>query len=104
MSAFLFDPGTDTPKIFNDQDQLFYPAFTDPEAPRSIEIIDYDESTATARPLKVEFKNKRWIIPSHFGYPADAEERLAKTAAALVEKVFNCSSRIAISAFPSVFN
>ncbi len=85
VAAFLFDPGTSTPKIFNDQGQLFYPAFTDPAAPRSIEIIDYDESTATARPLKVEFKSNKWIIPSHFGYPADAEEQLAKTAAALFD-------------------
>jgi hypothetical protein len=84
-AAVMYDPGAVTPKIFSDQGQLFYPNFTDPQAPKAIEIIDYDETTATARPLKVEFKNKKWIIPSHYGYPADAEERLSKTAAALIE-------------------
>ena len=84
-AAVMYDPGLVTPKIFNDQGQPFYPGFTDPQAPKVIEVIDYDEATATARLLKVEFKNKRWTIPSHHGYPADAEERLAKTAAALME-------------------
>src|SRR5262249_7506837 len=84
-AAVMYDPGARTPKIFNDQGQSFYPNFTDPQAPKVIEVVDYDETTATARPLKVEFKNKRWVIPSHYGYPADAEDRLAKTAAALIE-------------------
>ncbi|MEW5975105.1 MAG: DUF4340 domain-containing protein [Acidobacteriota bacterium] len=83
--AMTFDPERSTPEIFTDQGELFYPAFTDPQAPKIIEVIDYDESTATARPLKVEFKNRRWTLPSHYGYPADAETRLASTAAALME-------------------
>ena len=84
-AAVMYDPGAVTPKIFSDQGHPFYPGFTDPQAPKVIEVIDYDETTATARPLKVEFKNKKWTIPSHYGYPADAEDRLAKTAAALME-------------------
>ncbi len=84
-AAALIDPGARTPEIFTDQGELFYPGFTDPQAPKTIEVVDYDEATATARPLKVEFRNKKWILPSHFGYPADAERRLAETAAALVE-------------------
>ena len=84
-AAVMYDPGAVTPKIFSDQGQLFYPGFTDPRAPKVVEVVDYDEATATARPLKVEFKNKKWSIPSHYGYPADAEERLAKSAAALME-------------------
>ncbi|HEU0007973.1 MAG TPA: DUF4340 domain-containing protein [Terriglobia bacterium] len=84
-AAVHFDRGPESPQSLNDEGQLFYPAFTDPQAPKMIEVIDYDEATATARPLKVEFRRNRWVIPSHFGYPADAEQRLASTAAALVE-------------------
>src|SRR6058998_3335497 len=84
-AAVMVDPGAVTPKIFKDQGLPFYPGLTDPQAPKVIEVIDYDEATATARPLKVEFKNKKWTIPSHHGYPADAEERLAKTTAALMK-------------------
>ena len=84
-SATVVDPGRVTPEIFDDQGEAFFPDFTDPQAPKMIEVIDYDAATATARPLKVEFKDSKWSIPSHHSYPADAEERLAKTAAALIE-------------------
>ena len=84
-SATVVDPGRVTPEIFDDQGEAFFPDFTDPQAPKMIEVIDYDAATATARPLKVEFTDGKWSIPSHHGYPADAEERLAKTAAALIE-------------------
>ncbi len=84
-SAAIVDPGRVTPEIFDDQGEAFFPDFTDPQAPKTIEVIDYDAATATARPLKVEFKDSKWSIPSHHSYPADAEERLAKTAAALIE-------------------
>lgn len=84
-AAVVVDPSRTTPDIFDDVGEIFFEDFTDPQAPRSIEVIDYDEATATATPLKVEFKDNRWVIPSHHGYPADAEERLATTAAALIE-------------------
>lgn len=84
-AAVVVDPGSATPEIFSDQGEAFFPDFTDPQAPRVIEVVDYDEATATARPLKVEFKDGKWIIPSHHNYPADAEDRLGKTSAALIE-------------------
>ena len=85
VAAIVVDPGRATPEIFSDQGELFYPDFTDAQAPRAIEVVDYDEATATARPLKVEFADKQWRIPSHHNYRADAEDRLSKTAAALME-------------------
>jgi hypothetical protein len=84
-AAVVVDPGTATPDVLSDQGEVFYPELTDPQAPKAIEVVAYDEDTATARPLKVEFRDNKWIIPSHHGYPADAENRLAKTAAALME-------------------
>lgn len=84
-AAVVIDPGAATPDILSDQGELFYPDFTDPQAPKAIEVVAYDEDTATARPLKVEFRDNKWIVPSHHSYPADAENRLAKTAAALME-------------------
>ncbi len=84
-AAVIVDPGASSPEIFSDQGELFFPNFTDPNAPKAIEVIDYDGETATATPLKVEFKDGQWILPSHNNYPADASDRLAKTAAALIE-------------------
>lgn len=82
-------------EVFNDQGQPLFPEFTDPVAATSLEIIDYDAATAVARPFKVEFKNSRWAIPSHHNYPADAKDRLKKTAAAIIDlkKDIVCSDR-----------
>lgn len=84
-AAVVIDPGGRTPDILSDQGELFYPEFTDPQAPKSIEVIDYNEETATATPLKVEYRDNKWVLPSHRDYPADAQDRLASTAAALIE-------------------
>ena len=84
-ASVVVDPGTITPEIFDDQGEPFFAGFSDALAPKAIEVIDYSEATATARPLKVEFKDNKWTIPSHHHYPADAEDRLAKTSAALME-------------------
>lgn len=78
-------PEAATPRILSDQGEPFYPQFRDPAAARSIEILDYDESTATARPFKVAFERGRWVIASHYNYPVEAADRLARTAAALVD-------------------
>ena len=42
----------------------------------------FEPSTATATRFRVMFKDKKWVIPSHYDYPADAKDRLSKTAAA----------------------
>ena len=85
LAAVGVNPGDVTPDIFDDQGEPFFSTFTDPQAPKSIEIIDYDEETATAKPLHGAFRENKWVIPSHHNYPADAEQRLANTAAALME-------------------
>lgn len=68
---------------FNDQGARFFPDFTDPLACTDLEVVEFDDSTATARPFKVMFKDGKWVIPSHHNYPADAKDRLAKTAGAV---------------------
>jgi hypothetical protein len=60
----------------------------DPLSAASMEITEYDESTATVHPFQValiDFKGKpRWSIPSHSDYPADAEKQVANAATALM--------------------
>ena len=82
--AFLVAPKRMTSAAFQDQGQEFYPNFTDPNAALTLEVIKYDSTTASAMPFKVTFQNGRWIIPSHHDYPADAKDRLAKTAAGMI--------------------
>lgn len=85
-AAFWRTPSrTGSEALFNDQGQPFFADFKDPLACTSLEVIDYDSSTATASPFKVMFKDGLWVIPSHHNYPADAKDRLAKTAAGVVD-------------------
>jgi Domain of unknown function (DUF4340) len=84
ISAAVVQPETRVPRIMSDQGQPFYPNFTDPQAPRTIEVVGYDEATATAQPLKVQFQQGKWVIASHYNYRVEIGDRLAKTAAALM--------------------
>ncbi len=83
--AFFISPGRITPEAFQDQGQAFFPNFTDPNQATTLEVIEFDEQSGTARPFKVTFNNGRWTIPSHNDYPADGKDRLAKTAAGVID-------------------
>ncbi len=56
----------------------------DPLAANSLEILEYDQSTATLRPFEVAQAKGRWSIPSHDEYPADAKDQVAQAATAFV--------------------
>ena len=73
------------PAELAEQGKPFYGKFTDPLKATALEVIDYDELTGTPRPFKVELAGGRWSIPSHSNYPADAKDRLAKTAKSVID-------------------
>jgi hypothetical protein len=85
VAAGVVQPERRTPSLMSDEGEAFYPQFKDPQSVKAIEVVDYDESTATARPLKVEFRNAHWVIASNNDYVIDVGDRLAKTAAALMD-------------------
>ena len=72
-------------KVFDDQGQPFFGEFTDPLLAQAMEVVEYDPDTATVAPFQVQQKNGRWTIPSHYDYPAEAKDRLAKTAAGVID-------------------
>lgn len=72
---------------FKDQGQKFFPDFKDPAECTDLEVVEYDKDTATPRQFKVMFKDGKWVIPSHHNYPADAKDRLAKTAGRVLDLV-----------------
>ena len=84
--AVVVDWATRPKKIsgFEKVGQEFYPDFKDPNEATALRVVVYDENTATAKPFMVEFKDGAWRIPSHHNYPADAKDRLARTAASLI--------------------
>ena len=61
-----------------------FPRLTDALAPRSMDIIEFDETTASLRPFSVAQVNGLWSIPSHQNYPADAREHLAEATTTLM--------------------
>ncbi len=71
--------------VFTQQGKAYYPEFVDPLKATALEIWEFEEATAAAKPFRVEFAAGKWTIPSHSNYPADAKERLAKTAAAVMD-------------------
>jgi hypothetical protein len=82
--AIFSSPDRITPEAFMDQGEVFFPGFTDPNTATTLEVVSFDEATGTPRPFKVTFKNNRWTIPSHHDHPADAQDRLARTAAGVI--------------------
>lgn len=86
-TAWITAPRKPVPAAFSDRGQTFFPDFQDPNAATTLEVVEFDEATASARPFKVTNQKGRWTIPSHHNYPADGKERLAKTAAAVIALV-----------------
>jgi uncharacterized protein DUF4340 len=77
-------PRVRMPSVFADRGERVFPQLTDPNAAASLEVIEFDERSATVRPFKVQNRNGRWTIPSQHDYPADARDRLAQTTAAII--------------------
>lgn len=77
-------PRAKTPAVFADRGQTFFPEFKDPNAAASLEVVQFDQQTASPRPFRVQNQNGRWTIPSQYNYPTDARDRLATTAAAII--------------------
>ncbi len=73
------------PETFAEQGKEFFPKFKDPLECTSLEVIEVDAETATANPFRVMLKDGKWILPSFNEYPADAKDRLAKTASGVID-------------------
>ncbi len=82
--ALVTAPRQKMPDAFFDQGEAFFPDFTDPNAATTLEVVQWDDERGGAVPFKVTFQGGRWTIPSHYDYPADGKDRLAKTAASLI--------------------
>ncbi len=82
--AFISLPKSSTPDLLAEVGERFFPDFKDPNTAASLEVVAYDEETASAKPFKVVFKENLWVIPSDYNYPADGKEQLSKTAALMI--------------------
>ncbi len=72
-------------KPYEDAGGLLFENFNDPSQAAYMQVIKYDDKQAKFVDFKVEFKDGRWIIPSHNNYPADGTERMGKAAASFID-------------------
>jgi hypothetical protein len=63
-----------------------FPELSDASKAASLEIVSFDEDTATLSPFKVVKSGGVWVLPSHQNYPADAQDQLAAAATELVDR------------------
>lgn len=70
---------------FTDVGQEFFENFKDPLKATSLSVVKYDSESKEPQSFAVNQNDKGlWVIPSHHDYPAEAKDRLAKTAAQLI--------------------
>jgi hypothetical protein len=58
----------------------------EPKDVAKISVATWDDQAGKAAVFQVQKKGEGWIIPSHFGYPADAGDRVGRTAGVLKVK------------------
>ncbi|MBN1911079.1 MAG: DUF4340 domain-containing protein [Pirellulales bacterium] len=66
--------------------QELFPDFDDPLAATDLSIVKYNKTTGQQIPFVVARIDDRWVIPSHFDYPSDAKEKLARASVDLMNR------------------
>lgn len=70
---------------FSDVGQEFFAEFRDPLRATELSVLKFDADAKDPLSFLVKQNDKGlWVIPSHHDYPAEAAQRLAKTAASLI--------------------
>lgn len=70
---------------FAEVGQPFFPDFDDATTATALTVVDYDSDEKDVQEFSVKQNDDGlWVIPSHHNYPAEAEDRLAKTATSLL--------------------
>ena len=68
------------------QAKVLFPDLADASKAASLEIVSFEDETATLKPFKVVRSEGVWVLPSHENYPADAKDQLAAAATELIER------------------
>ncbi|MEM7456763.1 MAG: DUF4340 domain-containing protein [Planctomycetota bacterium] len=62
----------------------FYPDFQTAADARSLEVFAIDPEEVEMQEFRIRQKDGVWVIPSHYDYPAEAAERIARTATSMI--------------------
>jgi hypothetical protein len=66
--------------------EMLFPELDDADKAASLEVVSFDDETATLRSFKVVRSDGVWVLPSHDNYPADAREQMAAAATELIDR------------------
>ena len=66
--------------------KVLFPELSDAAKAASLEIVSFDEDTATLIPFKVVKSGGVWVLPAQQNYPADARDQLAAAATELIDR------------------
>jgi len=70
---------------FSDVGKELFPEFDNVEKATELDVQDFDSQSKRLAEFSVkQDENDLWVIPSHHSYPAEAKDRLAKTATSLM--------------------
>ncbi len=85
LVAFVTRPRQEAFDVQEQVDKVLFADFNDPLTVTNLEIVTYDEEVGEPHTFRVAQDSKgRWSIPSHAGYPADADDQMRNAATALV--------------------
>ncbi len=87
LSAAIFTGYANQPRANDDYEtvgQPFYENFKATNQAKSLVVTSIDPDAVVEQRFEIKQIDGLWQIPSHEGYPAEAAERLAKTAASLI--------------------
>ena len=84
LVAWVARPASPSRDPLNDTGEAFFADFTDPLDAASLEIVEFDEDTASPKAFSVARHDGVWSIPSHENYAADAENQFAKAATSMI--------------------
>lgn len=58
----------------------------EPEEAKSLRIVRFDEETATLKEFEVAEEDGVWSLPSKGGYPADADQQMARASTSIMDR------------------
>ena len=82
--------GVDPPEQIG---KALFETFEDPLAAKTMKIVLFDEGLASFKEIEIKEVDGIWTLPSHSGYPADAENKIRDAATPFVDmKVIGVAS------------
>ena len=82
--------GVDAPEQIG---KALFETFEDPLAAKTMKIVRFDEGLASLKEIEIKEVDGIWTLPSHSGYPADAENKIRDAATPFVDmKVISIAS------------